>query len=194
MPGQPPQAYVDAYWADVAEGLERVHHAPPNEIHAAIAEFRQHMAPAGQTIYNDDPAEVAATMVGHGYFPSVPAVGMGLQLVFQLTDPNKVLDDPMSVAVSAAGLIDAVNDLERGLGGEGFKVEGAESYPGQVVVKMTPAKALGAADRLKSIAEQVQHASDSAADADERLTTQLARRPADCQSFSAVPFYQTHAA
>jgi hypothetical protein len=155
MPGQPPPAYVDAYWEDVADELAKTHHAPAAEIPAAVAEFRQHMAPAGQTIYNDAPAEVAETIVAHGLLPSVPPVGICLQLTFKWTDPDKVLDDPMLVARKVAGLIDALSDYERQLGGAGFMTDGAESAPGRVWLYLKPAEASGAMDRLKGVADAV---------------------------------------
>ena len=194
MQAQPPQAYVDAYWAEVAIELEEIHHAPQNAIPAAITEFRAHMSPARQTIYNSSPERVARTMVGHGYFPSVPAVGLGLKLVFKFTDPTKVLADAMAVAKSAAGLIDALSNLERAIGGEGLSMDGAEAYPGQVVVKLKPVNAVGVANRFKAIAEQVEQASRMATCGDEQLTKQLCLRQDAGEKVLAVPYYQAQAA
>ena len=190
MPGQPPQAYADAYWADVAEELEQTHHVPPNEIPAAIAEFRQHMAPAGQTIYNDDPAEIAATMVGHGYFDSVPAVGLCLQVVFKLLDADDVLTDPTAAAKSAAGFIDALDEMERVFGGEGLTLDEAEAVPGYVVLSLKPVQALGAAERLARLAEEVQQASKVAADADVKLTAELRKRTGAGEQVFVTPHYK----
>ncbi len=190
MPGQPPQAYLDEYWADVAEELERTHHAPPADIPAAIAEFRQHMAPAGQTIYNDDPAEIAATMVGHGYFDSVPAVGLSLQVVFKLTDPDKVLADPMAAARSAAGLIQALDRMECALGGEGLKLDDAESLPGHVMLSLKPVQALGAAERLRTLSAEVDAASRKAANADAKLMAEVRKRTGAGEEVFVTPLYK----
>jgi hypothetical protein len=191
MPGQPPQAYVDAYWADVAEELERTHHAPPADIPAAIAEFRQHMAPAGQTLYNNSPERIARTMVGHGYFDSVPAAGLGLRVFFKLTDPVKVLDDPAAVAIMAAGLIDALDQMERALGGEGLRRDETEALPGQVIVSLMPVQALGAADRLAKVANAVGQASQAA---DTNLTQEVRKRETAGEKVFVVPYFKSQAA
>jgi hypothetical protein len=183
--------YVDAYWADVAEELEHVHHAPPADIPTAIAEFRQHMAPAGQTIYNDDPAEVATTMIGHGYFDSVPAAGLGLRVFFKLNDPDKVLDDPTAVAKLATGLIDALDHMERALGGEGLRRDETEALPGQVIVSLMPVQALGAADRLAKVADAVGHASQ---EADTKLTQEVRKRETAGEKVLVVPYFKSQAA
>ncbi len=155
MPGQPPQTYVDAYWADVAEELRTTHHAPAADVPQAISEFRSHMAPAGQTIYNDDPAEIARTIVAHGLIPSVPQVGLCLQLTFVLTDPDEVLDDPHAVAATVAKLIDAVSDYELSLGGNGLTAYGMDAAPGVVQLYLKPSNAMGAMTRLKIVADAV---------------------------------------
>jgi hypothetical protein len=153
MFGQPPQAYVDAYWTEVAEELEQVHHAPYADIAAAIVQYRKDMARAGETIYNDSPAENASTMVGHGYFQSVPAVGLGLKLVFQLTDPTKVLDDPMAVIAGCKGFFSELNKRERALGGQGFVIASTESIPGLVTISLRPIYLIGVAKRLMHLNE-----------------------------------------
>ena len=155
MPGQPPQAYVDAYWVEVADELAQSHVARQSEIASAIAEYRAHMAPAGQTIYNRSPQSVAKSIVAHGLMPSVPPVGLCLQLTFELTDPKLVMDDPQSVALKVAGLIDDLSDYERTLGGAGLTPDGMESAPGQVWLYLRPVEAAGAMDRLKTVAAAV---------------------------------------
>ena len=156
MQNQPPQAYIDAYWAEVAGELERVHQAPPSEIPAAVAKFRQHTTSGRQTIYNRSPMSVANAIVGHGSFPSVPAVGLGLKLVFQLTDSNKVLDDPMAVVVRYKSFFSELNSRERSLGGQGFVLDRAESLPGLVTISLRPVNLIGVAKRLMRLSEELE--------------------------------------
>lgn len=178
------------YWNEVERILRVEHRAKRAESTDAVEKFRAHMEPAGQTIYNSDPTEIAATIIGHGLVPSLPAVGLHLQLAFALADPETVLADPLAVATSAAGLIDALSDYERILGGQGFSVDGAEALPGLVLVTLKPKIALRAADRLKRVAEEVERASRRAARADAKLKAEVGLRKAAGERVTASPWYK----
>lgn len=162
MPGQPPQAYLDAYWGDVTEELRTTHLAQPNEVQPAIDAYRNHMAPAGQTLYNRSPESVARSIVAHGLLASVPPVGACLQLTFILSDPNRVLDDPQAVALKVQGLLDALSDYERLIGGAGLMRDGMESAPGIVQLYLKPAEVSGAMSRLKQVADAVNNPTPAA--------------------------------
>ena len=53
-------------------------------------EFRIRTAPASQTIFNSDPADIAATVIGHDRISSLPGVGLHLPMAFGLADPETV--------------------------------------------------------------------------------------------------------
>ena len=178
------------YWSEVERILRLEHRAKRAEAAGAVAQFRIHIEPAGQTIFNSDPSEIAATIIGHGLIPSLPAVGLQLQLAFALADPESVLADPLTVATTAAGLIDALSDYERLLGGRGFSVDGAEALPGLVLVILKPVQAVGAAARLKRVAEEVERAWKRAAKVDAKLKAQLGLRKAAGERVSASPCYK----
>ena len=180
----------DDYWGEVERLLRLEHRAKKAEAAKAVREFRIHMEPAGQTVYNSDPAEVARTIIGHGLIPSIPAEGLNLLLTFQLTDPNAVLEAPMAAAKSAAGLIDALGNYERLMGGEGFNLQGAEALPGLVLVTLKPVRALGAAERLKAVAEELERAFKGAARVDAKLKAEVGLRKAAGEQWSAATYHK----
>lgn len=179
MPGQLPAAHVDAYWAAVKDELVQTRGAAPAEADTAIAAYRTRVARAGQAVYHVDPAATARTIVAHGLAPSLPAVGAGLALTLTLTDPAKVLADPTPVAFAVAGLIDAMSEYERTLGGAGLIVEGTDAYPGFVVVRLKPNEAMGAVDRLRRVAEAVEDAAAHGSSPHARIRREVTRPISD---------------
>lgn len=153
---QPPAAFLEAYWEDVADALRNSHHASATEIPKAIQKFRRRMTSAGQTLYNDNPAEIAKTIVAHGLIASAPSTGICLQLTFELTDPAKVLDNISAIARKVAKLIEALSDYEQKLGGAGLEVAGLEAVPGFVQLHLKPTEYQGAIERLDKVAKATQ--------------------------------------
>ena len=186
----PPPAYVEAYWDDVADELKSVHHAKAAEVKAAIAKYREHMQPAGQTLYNRSPESVAKSIVAHGLIPSLPAVGTKLQLTFTLTDPKKVAANPELAAETTCKLIAALDRLERAFGGEGFEVGTPEPLPGLVLLVLTPVQALGAVDRLTKVAAELDKASRQLTKADKELKAETSRREKDGERVTAAVMCQ----
>lgn len=153
---QPPAAFLEAYWEDVADALRNSHHASATEIPKAIQKFRRRMTSAGQTLYNDNPAEIAKTIVAHGLIASAPSTGICLQLTFELTDPAKVLTNTTAFTGKVAKLIVALSDCEQKLGGAGLEFAGMEAAPGFVQLYLKPAKYREAIARLDQIAKAIQ--------------------------------------
>jgi len=165
-----------AYWTEVDRVLRTDHHAKKGEATKAVAEFREHMKPAGQTILNTDPADTAKAIIGHGLIPSLPAVGAKLQLTFTLSDPKKTAAHPELAAESTVKLVAALDRLERALGGEGFTAGTPEALPGMVLLVLTPTNALGAVERLQKVATELDKASRQLAKADSELKDDIRHR------------------
>jgi hypothetical protein len=190
----PLPAYVKVYWDDVADVLKSVHGAKVAEVRTAIAAYRDHMRPAGQTIYNRSPESVAKSIVGHGLIPSLPAIDAKLQLTFTLADPMKVLESSEAATLASSKLIAALERLERASGGEGFTVGTPEAIPGMVLLALTPVQAMSAVERLTKVAKELDRASRQLVKADKELKGETARHEKAGEQVTAAVMCQAASA
>lgn len=179
-----------AYWAEVERVLRTDHHAKKGEVTKAVAEYREHMKPAGDSILNTDPADTAKAIIGHGLIPTLPAIGARLQLTFTLTDPKKTAANPEAAAEAAIKLVAALDRLERALGGEGLEAGKPEVLPGLVLLALTPVNTLGAVKRLEQLAVELDKATRQLAKADPELRDEVRLRDKAGETISAAVMYQ----
>lgn len=179
-----------AYWAEVERVLRADHQAKKSEAAKAVAEYREHMKPAGDSILNTDPNETAKAIIGHGLIPTLPAIGARLQLTFTLTDPTKTAANPEAAAEAAIKLVAALDRLERALGGDGLEAGKPEVLPGLVLLALAPVNALGAVERLGQLAVELDKASRQLAKADPELKDEIRLRDKAGEAVSAAVMYQ----
>ena len=79
-------------------------------------------------------------------------------LSIELTLSSESTVDPVQLAFGLLDVLDAVNELDRALGGTGLTRVAGQQINGAVTLTLAPAQQSGAADRIRRISEQHQPA------------------------------------